>query len=100
MKMCVFVLLPYLFARAASAGIITPISTDRFVTAMNRETLPQTTVTNTGPALGPWQSTAIAANLLPTDPNFNINGSPCAITVSVTLQPSATEQVPSGAEGS
>ena len=63
------------------AGVVTPLSSNRFVTVLNRETLPQTTMSFTGPALGPWQATAYVINELG-QPNANPFGSPTAVTSS------------------
>ena len=64
---------------AARGGLVTPISSNRVVTALNRETLPQTQVTFTGPVVGAWQATAYALNDIG-QPNANPNGSSVAIT--------------------
>lgn len=66
--------------RLAGAGILVPTSSDRLVTVTNRENLPETTVSATGPATGPWVATAYKANLTFSDPNANPNGSPLAVT--------------------
>ncbi len=66
----------------AHAGVVTPLSSTRTVSATNRENLPPNTVTFSGPTLGPWQATALASNVNFSDPNFNINGNALAATSS------------------
>jgi hypothetical protein len=67
---------------SARGGVVTPISSNRLVSVLNRETLPQTQVSFTGPTLGSWQATAQASNLNFSDPNFNFNGSLVVVTSS------------------
>lgn len=70
-------------SHSAWGGIVTPISSNRLVSALNRETLPQTQVTFTGPSSGPWSATAYANNNLG-QPNYNVAGNPVAVTSSQT----------------
>ncbi len=63
-------------------GVVTPLSSNRTVTALNRETIPQTQVSFTGPAVGLWQATAQVSNLNFSDPNFNPNGALVVVTSS------------------
>jgi hypothetical protein len=67
-------------ASPAAAGVMSPISSDRFVSVTNRENLPATTVSASGPAMGSWQSTAYKANLSSADQNINFDGSALAVT--------------------
>jgi hypothetical protein len=69
-------------AHIARAGVVTPVSSDRLVYALNRETIPQTTNQTVGPSFGLWQAQAYTPNLNAGDPNFNVNGSSVAITAS------------------
>ena len=66
-------------ASSANADIVTPISSDRQVSVLNRDTNPQTAASVTGPAFGPWQATAYAINDS-SNPNFNGDGSAVAVT--------------------
>ncbi len=70
-----------ILASNAPAGVVTPTSSNRVVSVLNRETLPQTTVTMTGPSLGAWQSQAQSINDVG-QPNFNPNGAGLTVTSS------------------
>ncbi len=58
----------------AWAGMVTPLSSNRSVTALNRETIPLIQISSSGPAFGSWQSQAQAANVS-NQPNYNPAGS-------------------------
>lgn len=68
-----------IMANHATAGVVTPLGSNRTVSIVNRETIPQTQVSFTGPTVGPWQATAYALNEIG-QPNANPNGSSVAIT--------------------
>ena len=65
----------------AEAGVITPVSSNRVVSVVNRETNPQTFQSFTGPTLGTWQAQAYASNDS-SQPNWNPFGSIVAVTSS------------------
>lgn len=81
-KLSIVAIAVYFSGDVAIAGIVTPISSNRVVTSLNRETLPQTQVSFTGPTVGMWQATAQASNLNASDPNFNSNGALVVVTSS------------------
>jgi hypothetical protein len=70
-----------LAAGPAPASIVTPISSTRVVSVVNRETNPQTSQSFTGPQFGSWQAQAYASNDS-SNPNYNQAGSIVAVTSS------------------
>ncbi len=64
------------------AGIVTPTSSTRLVSATNRETIPTTQQSSTGPAFGAWAGNAVVPNLDFGDPNFNPFGSLLVVSAS------------------